>query len=143
MLSKILLSPLQQMETLGGNVLHSMKKTDKGYAGFGEAYFSWIAFGAIKGWKRHTQMTMNIVVPVGQVRFVFYSQDNHGDKSYRVEDIGVDRYMRITIPPNIWFGFMGLCESQNLILNIANIPHNQEEVERLELAAIDYDWISK
>jgi dTDP-4-dehydrorhamnose 3,5-epimerase len=143
MLSKILLTPLRQIEVSGGNVLHSMKKTDDGYAGFGEAYFSWIEFGAIKGWKLHTQMTMNIVVPVGQVRFVFYSYNTESDKSYRVEEIGVDRYVRITIPPNIWFGFMGLYKSKNLILNIANTSHNPDEVQRLELPAIDFNWLGK
>ena len=71
MLADILVSPLQQIETVGGDVWHTMKQTDVGYAGFGEAYFSWVASGAIKAWKRHTQMTMNLVVPVGQVRFVF------------------------------------------------------------------------
>ena len=30
-----------------------MKAVDPGYAGFGEAYFSMVDRGAVKGWKRH------------------------------------------------------------------------------------------
>lgn len=136
-LADILLTPLPRIETAGGDVLHAMKQSDAGYAGFGEAYFSWVSAGAVKAWKRHTRMTMNVVVPVGQVRFVFHLD---GTDQFRVEEIGVDRYARITVPPGIWFGFHGLTAPQSLVLNIASIPHDPNEVERLALTDINYAW---
>jgi dTDP-4-dehydrorhamnose 3,5-epimerase len=139
-LADILVSPLRQIETAGGDVLHAMKQTDVGYTGFGEAYFSWVSAGAIKAWKRHTQMTMNLVVPVGQVRFVFRCVNADGADEFRVEDIGTNRYARITVPPGIWFGFQGLHANQSLVLNIASIAHDPNEVERLALTGINYDW---
>ena len=33
-----------------------------------------IKFGKIKAWKFHTKMILNLIVPVGKVKFVFYSQ---------------------------------------------------------------------
>jgi dTDP-4-dehydrorhamnose 3,5-epimerase len=139
-LTDILVTPLPRIETRGGDVLHAMKQSDVGYAGFGEAYFSWVSIAAIKAWKRHTQMTMNLVVPIGQVRFVFRSINANGVEEFRVEEVGLDRYARITVPPGIWFGFKGLQTPQSLILNIANIPHDPNEVERLKLSDINYDW---
>jgi dTDP-4-dehydrorhamnose 3,5-epimerase len=139
-LDEILVTPLKRIETIGGDVMHAMKESDTGYAGFGEAYFSWVSEGIVKAWKRHTKMTMNILVPLGQVRFVFCSIDASGDKFFRAEKIGADRYVRVTVPPGIWFGFQGLGYEQNLILNIASIPHNPNEVERLILSDINYDW---
>ena len=136
-LNDILIAPLARIPTSGGDVLHAMKQSDTGFAGFGEAYFSWVAAGAIKAWKRHTRMTMNIVVPVGKVRFVFRLD---GVDTFRVEEIGVDRYARLTVPPGIWFGFQGLAAPQSLVLNIANIPHDHNEVERLALSDIKYGW---
>lgn len=136
-LADILLTPLPRIETAGGDVLHAMKQSDAGYTGFGEAYFSWVSAGAVKAWKRHTRMTMNVVVPVGQVRFVFRLD---GTDQFRVEEIGVDRYARITVPPGIWFGFHGLAAPQSLVLNIASIPHDPNEVERLALTDINYAW---
>lgn len=133
----ILLTPLSRIETAGGDVLHAMKQSDAGYAGFGEAYFSWVSAGSVKAWKRHTKMTMNVVVPVGHVRFVFRLD---GIDEFCVEEIGVDRYVRVTVPPGIWFGFQGLAEPQSLVLNIASIPHDPNEVERLALSDIQYDW---
>lgn len=136
-LDDILITPLARIATAGGDVLHAMKQTDAGYSGFGEAYFSWVATGAVKAWKRHLRMTMNVVVPVGQVRFVFRLE---GADDFRVEEIGVDRYARLTVPPGIWFGFKGLTESESLVLNIANLPHDPNEVQRLELSEIRYGW---
>jgi dTDP-4-dehydrorhamnose 3,5-epimerase len=136
-LDDILITPLARIATAGGDVLHAMKQSDVGYTGFGEAYFSWVDDGAVKAWKRHTQMTMNIVVPVGQVRFVFCLD---GVDVFRVEELGVDRYARLTVPPGIWFGFQGFAEPQSLLLNIANIPHDPNEVERLALSDIKYGW---
>ena len=139
-LADILVTSLRRIENAGGEVLHGMKQSDVGYTGFGEAYFSWVSFGAVKAWKRHTQMTMNVVVPVGQVRFVFRCVNADGIEEFRIEEIGVDRYARLTVPPGIWFGFQGLHTPQSLLLNIANIPHDQNEVERLALTDINYDW---
>ena len=139
-LDAIVLTPLSRIATSGGDVLHAMKQSDTGYGGFGEAYFSWVSTGAVKAWKRHMLMTMNVVVPVGQVRFVFRSENRGGCDDFRVEDIGVDRHARITVPPRIWFGFQGLGAPQSLVLNIASIPHDPNEVERLALSEVKYDW---
>ena len=136
-LDDILITPLARIETAGGDVLHAMKQNDAGYTGFGEAYFSWADAGAIKAWKRHMRMTMNVIVPIGKVRFVF-CLDAADD--FRVEEIGVDRFVRITVPPGIWFGFHGLAEHQSLVLNIANISHDPEEIQRLTLSEIKYEW---
>ena len=139
-LADIFVTPLRRIETEGGDVLHAMKRSDAGYVGFGEAYFSWVSAGAVKGWKRHTRMTMNVAVPVGQVRFVFRWVNEDGAEEFRVEEIGMDRYARLTVPPGIWFGFQGLYTPQSLVLNIASIPHDPSEVERLTLSDINYVW---
>ena len=54
-----------------GNVLKIMDNKSIGYSRFGEAYFSFINYNKIKGWKRHSKMRMNLVVPFGKVQFVF------------------------------------------------------------------------
>ena len=136
-LEHIIITPLKRLPVPGGDVLHALKCTDDGFNNFGEAYFSIIEFGEIKAWKRHERMTLNLVVPVGQVRFVFRLL---GADEFRIEEIGADRYARITVPPGVWFGFKGLTSPESLVLNIANIPHDSNEVELLELGDIEYDW---
>ncbi|MBI5330952.1 MAG: dTDP-4-dehydrorhamnose 3,5-epimerase [Betaproteobacteria bacterium] len=136
-LDQIQVTPLARIQTAGGDVLHAMKQSDIGFAGFGEAYFSWVAQGAVKAWKRHTRMTMNLVVPVGGVRFVFVADDGVAP---REELLGEERYVRLTVPPGIWFGFQGLVKPQSLVLNLGNIPHDPLEVERRAPSEMKYNW---
>ena len=63
-----------------------------------------------------------------------------GVDEFRVEEIGVNCYARITVPPGIWFGFQGLAEPQSLVLNIASIPHDPKELQRRALTDISYGW---
>jgi dTDP-4-dehydrorhamnose 3,5-epimerase len=135
-LNEICVTPLKRISVTGGDVLHAMKKSDTGYVDFGEAYFSLVEFGAIKAWKRHLQMTLNLVVPIGEVQFVL--MDSVG--LIREERIGEGHYARLTIPPGIWFGFQGVSKKIALLLNIADIEHSPDEVERKELDEVKYDW---
>ena len=137
-LDDIKLTALDRIKTSGGDVMHGMRNTDPGYAGFGEAYFSLVSAGAVKGWKRHKKMTMNLLVPFGKVKFVFRVVEPNNRNNFRVEEIGIDRYMRITVPPGIWFAFQGLFGGESLILNLANISHDPAEIERLDIFEIDY-----
>ena len=76
----VLLTPLMKISHSKGDVYHAMKKSDNGYAGFGEAYFSMVKQGEIKGWNRHKRMTLNLIVPIGKVVFVLYD-DREKSKS--------------------------------------------------------------
>lgn len=136
-LADIVVTPLSTAPAAGGAVMHIIKNTSAGYTDFGEAYFSWVGAGAVKAWKRHKQMVMNLVVPIGSVRFVFWLESTNEFKEHK---IGYDRYSRLTVPPGIWFGFQGVVVPQSLILNIASIQHDPNEVDRLELSQIKYDW---
>jgi len=136
-LENILITPLKRIDVLGGDVLHAMKATDPGFCGYGEAYFSIVTQGAIKAWKMHQKMTLNLLVPYGEVRFVFNLPDS---KYYRTETIGITNYVRLTVPPGIWFGFQGIASPYSLILNIADIAHDPNEVSRRALEEINFNW---
>lgn len=136
-IENILLTPLKRIEVKGGDVLHAMKSTDAGYHGFGEAYFSIIEKGAVKAWKKHQKMTLNLVVPHGEVRFVFFSPDL---KFCRTENIGTNNYVRLTVPPGIWFGFQGIAFPYSLLLNVADMVHDTNEVSRKTIGEINFNW---
>lgn len=137
-LSSIRVTPLSRIPVTGGDVLHALKATETDFNGFGEAYFSTVKPSYVKAWKRHLRMTMNLVVPVGMVRFVFLDRESG---AVREEVIGIERYLRISVPPGIWFGFQGAGEHDSLVLNISSIPHDPDEVERLPVSAIEYEWL--
>jgi len=129
-LDSIIITPLKNIQTIGGNVLHCLNYLEDSYINFGEAYFSLINYQSIKGWKMHKKMTLNLVVPIGNVKFIFVQSDFSKTKEIIIGDTN---YCRITVPPGIWFGFKGLDNPRNLILNIADIKHDTNEVSRIEI----------
>lgn len=142
MLDGVLLTPLRRIPLNAGDVLHGIKASDPGYVAFGEAYFSTIHYGAIKPWKRHNQMTLNLVVPSGSIRFVLYDDRPNSPTHGKVQSVTVspDYYQRLTIPPRIWMAFQGLSKQLNLLLNLADIEHDPEETDRAELKFVSFDW---
>ncbi len=138
----VLLTPLKQIHHPKGDVFHGMKKSDPGFSDFGEAYFSSVHPGDVKPWKRHLRMTLNLVVPVGKIRFVLHddrpSSSTKG-QTFSVE-IGTENYQRLTVSPGIWMAFEGLDEGLNLLLNLADMEHDPDEVERAELDRFEYPY---
>ena len=139
----VLIVPLKIISIDGGDVLHAMKSSDEGYLGFWEAYFSTIKHGVVKAWKRHREMVLNLIVPVGMITFVLYDdrQDSSTYGSFQEIILSQENYCRLTVPPMVWLGFKGVMEGANsMLLNIANIPHDPDEVDRLELDVLKYNW---
>ena len=135
-MDKVIVTPLKQISHPKGDIYHAMKKSDKGYEGFGEAYFSCINKNEIKGWKKHTKMTLNLIVPVGEVEFVVYDEDI---KDFFSIKLSQNNYNRLTVKPNAWIAFRGIAEN-NILLNLASIEHNPNETENRKLELINYDW---
>lgn len=132
----VTLTPLKQIYHPKGDIFHAMKKSDDGFAGFGEAYFSTIHQGDIKGWKQHTQMTLNLVVVLGEIEFVVYDEIKKEFFSVRLSK---DNYQRLSVSPKLWVAFRGLGKS-NMLLNLANLEHDPKEAINIDLSEIKYAW---
>jgi len=136
----VLLTPLKQIYHPKGDVFHGMKKSDPGFTDFGEAYFSTVHPGEVKPWKKHLRMTLNLVVPVGKIRFVMHDDrpDSPTQGQTLAVEIGPDNYQRLTVSPGIWMAFEGLNDGLNLVLNLADMEHEPQEVERADLDKFQY-----
>ncbi|MGP1359846.1 dTDP-4-dehydrorhamnose 3,5-epimerase [Campylobacter sp.] len=132
----VILTPLKQIYNPKGDIFHAMKKSDSGYDGFGEAYFSTIHKGDIKGWKKHTKMTLNLIVCLGEIRFVVY--DDLKDEFFSVK-LSHQNYQRLTIKNGLWMAFEGLGED-NMLLNLANLEHNPSESISVNIDEIKYNF---
>ena len=132
----VILTPLKQICTPKGYVFHAMKKSDNGFAGFGEAYFSFVNKGDIKGWKKHTKMTLNLIVPVGEIEFVVYDENS---KEFFSVMLSQKNYQRLSVAPGLWMAFRGLDEN-NLLLNLASIEHDPSEALTCDINEIKYEF---
>lgn len=139
----VTLHDLKQIDVSNGNIFHALKATDEGYVGFGEAYFSQIKSGAVKGWKRHNRFNMNIIVPVGKIRFVIYDDRGESNTFGQFEEYILSpngNYKRLTIAAGLWVAFQGLDENTSILLDIIPEPHIQNEADSLTLASIHYKF---
>jgi dTDP-4-dehydrorhamnose 3,5-epimerase len=125
-----ILTPLKIIANEKGDVLHALKKQEETFKGFGEAYFSTAAPGVFKGWKKHTEMVLNLIVPVGTIRF--YIVDGTDETKSTVVTLSKENYNRLTVYPGTWLGFEGLDKGLNMLLNIASVPHNPAEALQKE-----------
>lgn len=120
-IKKIKIFKLKKFKNVKGNVLRGFRKTDKFPGKSAEIYFSWLNKSAIKGWKLHKKMSMNLLVPLGKVRFVFFD----GAKFKKII-IGEKNYCRIYVPNNIFFSFQNLSNDKSLIVNNSSIIHQKK-----------------
>lgn len=132
----VTLTPLKQIYNPKGDIFHAMKKSDDGFNGFGEAYFSTIYKDDIKGWKKHTVMTLNLVVPIGSIEFIVYDEKIKGFFNVVLSQ---KNYQRLTINPGLWMAFKGI-EENSMLLNLASIEHDPEEAISIDIKEINYDW---
>lgn len=125
-----------------GSVLHGLKKSENSFLKFGEAYFSSVKHNNIKGWKKHLKMNLNLIVPHGEILFVLYD-DRKASTTFGMFNefkLSIQNYSRLTIPPNIWVAFKGIGKEKNLLLNIADLEHDKQEIQRCSLDKIRYEW---
>ena len=130
----VTLTPLKKITHPKGDIFHAMKASDDGFFGFGEAYFSTVNQGEVKGWKKHTEMTLNLVVVTGEIKFVVYD-----DNSFYSVKLSKNNYQRLTVGPGLWLAFRGL-DSENMLLNLSSIEHDPNESENVDLDIINYNW---
>jgi len=145
MLDGMIKTDLKIIEADSGSIYHGLKNIDNGFKKFGEVYFSSIKKNTIRAWKQHKQMTLNLIVPVGKVRFRFFDdrkKSNTFNKTFKIV-LSQKPYFRLTVPPGIWYGFQGISDGLNLICNVTDIPHDPDEVLRKKIHEIEMDWSLK
>lgn len=139
----VTLHPLKRIEVSNGNIYHAMKVTDEGYEGFGEVYFSQIEEGKVKGWKRHNRLTLNLVVPVGAIKFVIYDDREDSSTLGHFFEITLSpdfNYQRLTIAPRLWMAFVGVGKGLSMLMDLISEVHDPEESDRKDLTFIHYDF---
>lgn len=144
MIDGVTLTPLKQIPDERGKVMPMLRCDADIFQSFGEIYFSCVFPGAIKGWHIHKKMTLNYAVPHGNIKLVLYDDRSDSPTKGEIQELflGPDNYLLVTVPPMVWNGFKGIGTEMALIANCASIPHDPEEISRLDPfdKSIPYDW---
>ena len=140
----VIISELKVIKDNRGKVMHMMRNDSKVFKSFGEIYFSTIYKNAIKAWHLHKEATLNYACVSGEVKLVLYDDRKDSDSRGIYQEIILtpENYFLVTIPPNIWNGFKGFAESESIIANCLDLPHNEKEMVRLDVKdnRFKYHW---
>ena len=147
MIEGVQITPMRKIPDDRGRIMHIMKSSDDAYDKFGEVYCSTVYPGIVKGWHIHKEMTLNYVVLKGMIKFVLYDEreDSPTKGELQVVCIGDHNYVRVTVPPMVWNGFMGIGTEEALVINFTDIPHDPDEIMRCDPHDnhIPYEWAVK
>ena len=144
MIDGVQMIPLKRIPDERGTIYHMLKSTDPHFTRFGEIYFSTVYRGVVKGWHRHSEMTLNYACIHGRIKLVVYDDREGSTTKGRLQEVflGQDNYALAIIPPGVWNGFKGLSDPFAILANCCTHPHDPSRSERLDPLDnhIPYDW---
>ena len=144
MIDGVRIVPLARIPDERGTVMHMLKATDPEFLGFGEIYFSTVYPGVVKGWHRHTEMTLNYACVHGRIKLVLFDDREGSPTRGEIMErfLGPDDYSLVQIPPGVWNGFKGMGSEAAIVANCSTHPHDPARSTRLDPFDNDipYDW---
>ena len=144
MIDGVAVIELKRIPDERGTIFHMLKATDPHFQQFGEIYFTTVYQGAIKGWHRHRDMTLNYACIDGRVKLVLYDDrlDSKTNGTCQELFLGPDNYSLVVIPPGIWTGFKGMTAPHAIVANCCTHSHDPARSERRDPfdKTIPYDW---
>tara|TARA_B100001750_G_C14964971_1_gene330109 strand:- start:34 stop:471 length:438 start_codon:yes stop_codon:yes gene_type:complete len=144
MIDNVKITPLKQITDKRGKIMHMLRNDSSIFEKFGEIYFSTVNPGFIKAWHLHKEATLNYACVKGKVRLVLFDERKESSTKGKYEEIilSPENYFLVTIPPLIWNGFKGLDNSESIIANCLNLPHNENEMVRESYSdkKFNYNW---
>ncbi len=136
--------PLRRIPDERGTIYHMLRADDPHFEGFGEIYFTSVYAGIVKGWHKHTEMTLNYACIFGRVKLVVYDDRADSATAGNLIEVflGVDDYSLVSIGPGIWSGFKGMSEPFAIVANCCTHPHDPGRTTRADPFDNDipYDW---
>lgn len=141
----VVITALREISDERGSVLHMLRCDAPEFVRFGECYFSELLPGAIKAWKRNMNQTQHLAAPVGRVRLVIYDdrESSQTRRTLLVLELGrPDAYVRVRIPPGVWYGFACVGPTAALLANCSDLPHDPStnELRSQDELEIPYAW---
>ena len=144
MIEGVRLQPLRQIPDERGKIMHMLRCDDPHFEQFGEIYFSVVYPGVVKGGHLHKRMTLNYACISGTIKLVLYDDREASSTRGVLQEIfiGDSNYQLVKIPFGVWNGFKGIGAAAAIIANCATLPHDPEEIVRLDPFDnhIPYEW---
>lgn len=142
MINGVIVTPIKQIPDSRGTVRKFITSSELENK-FGECYTTTVYRGIIKGLHGYKSKTINYCVPVGLVKLVLWDNREGSTTQGNVEEyfIGVENFVRATIPPGVMNAFQGVAEA-SLAVVVADEIFDEEKTIRMpwDDPSFPYDW---
>ena len=140
----VIITKLKQIKDERGSIFTMIRSDSELFNNFGEIYFSTVFHNSIKAWRKHKKAVLNYVCIKGKIRLVLFDdrKESRSFGKFNEYILSPNDYFLITIPPQIWNGFIGLDNEESIIANLINIPHDEKEMTRKSFNDdyLNYNW---
>jgi hypothetical protein len=129
-----------EITTLVGKVQKILSPMDEEIAFQGEIYISNMKTGVVNAWKKSEKMSQNLYILHGATWIVTAHKSNGSSFEMKSKYFQADVLQRVTIPKEVYYGFLPVGLTDCRILNILGSPYDAEKVTSLKTNEIVFDW---
>ena len=132
-----------------GRLFEMLRRDDRLFLKFGQAYCTTVEHGVVKGWHVHKRQVDNFVCVAGMIKLVAYDERSGSPTKGTINEffIGVHNPLLVQIPAGVHHGFKGLAEPEAVVINISTEPYHRRRPDEHRLdprhSGIPYDWDRK
>lgn len=114
-----------------GNVLKYLEISNK-FPRIQEVYFSSIKLNKIKAWKKNITCNQFMYIFEGNIKFIIFDDRKSKSKKIHKFILGKNqKFSKILIPKNVWYGFKGLSK-KNTLINALGVKHKNCKIVNLK-----------
>jgi len=149
MIDGVKLKELRVIPDERGRLMEILRRDDDLFKRFGQVYMTTTYPGVVKAWHLHKVQTDNVACVQGMIKLALYDPRKDSPTFGRVDQfyLGVHHPLLVQIPPGVYHGWMGVSESEAVIVNIPTEAYDYRKPDELRLDAHDndipYDWSRK
>jgi dTDP-4-dehydrorhamnose 3,5-epimerase len=132
-----------------GRLMEILRRDDKLFQNFGQAYATTTYPGVVKAWHKHEKQTDNIACVAGLIKMALYDArpDSPTFKEINEFYLGVHNPLLIQVPAGIYHGWMCVSREEALIVNLPTETYDYEHPDEQRLdphtGDIPYNWKRK
>jgi len=129
-----------------GHLMEVLRRDDKIFKKFGQAYITTALPGVAKAWHYHKLQDDHFCCVFGKMRLAIYDSRKNSKTFGEINEweLSLDNPKLIKIPKLLYHGFKCISKEEAIVINIPTVPYNYKKPDEYRLDAfankIPYDW---
>lgn len=129
-----------------GHLMEVLRRDDKIFKKFGQAYITTALPGVTKAWHYHKLQDDHFCCVFGKMRLAIYDSRKNSKTFGEINEweLSLENPKLIKIPKLLYHGFKCISKEEAIVINVPTVPYNYKKPDEYRLDAFDnkipYDW---